>query len=54
MTRDHIVPDVNGEVHVPDAPGLGVEIDPDALNRYRQDVEIKVGGKALFSTVSAG
>jgi L-alanine-DL-glutamate epimerase-like enolase superfamily enzyme len=53
MTRNHIVPDANGEIHVPDAPGLGVEIDPDALNRYRQDVEIKVGGKVLFSTASA-
>ena len=53
MTRNHIVPDANGEIHVPDAPGLGIEIDPDALVRYGQEVEIKVGGKVLFSTASA-
>lgn len=50
ITRDHIVPDANGEIHVPDAPGLGVEINNEALSKYRQDVEIRVAGKLLFST----
>ena len=53
LTRDHIVPDGNGEIHVPDAPGLGVEVDPDALRRYGLDVEIKVAGKVLFSSSAA-
>src|SRR5690606_2753285 len=52
LTRDHIVPDRNGEIHVPDAPGLGVEINPEAFRRYGQDVEIKVAGRVLFSTAS--
>ena len=50
MTRNHIVPDANGEICVPDAPGLGIDIDQTALKQYLVDVEIKVGGKTLFAT----
>ena len=50
LTRNHIVPDKNGLIHVPDAPGLGIEINPEALTRYKVDVEIKVGGKSIFAT----
>jgi L-alanine-DL-glutamate epimerase-like enolase superfamily enzyme len=28
---------VDGRVRVPDAPGLGVTVDADALSRYRMD-----------------
>jgi L-alanine-DL-glutamate epimerase-like enolase superfamily enzyme len=42
--------DGNGELKAPDAPGLGVGIDPAGLRRYLQDVEIKVGGKVLYRT----
>jgi L-alanine-DL-glutamate epimerase-like enolase superfamily enzyme len=50
LTRSHILPDADGLIHVPDAPGLGIEIDPDALRRYRVDVEIRVGGKPVFAS----
>lgn len=50
MTRNHIERDANGQINVPDAPGLGIEINPEALTRYRVDVEIKVGGKTIFTT----
>lgn len=50
MTVNHIVPDANGQIHVPDAPGLGIEINPAALTQYAVDVEIKVGGKTVFAT----
>lgn len=50
LTTNHIVPDGNGEIRVPDAPGLGIEVNPRALTRYAVDVEIKVGGKTIFST----
>jgi hypothetical protein len=33
---------------VPEAPGLGVEINEAALGHYKVDVEIKVGGRTLF------
>lgn len=48
LTRNHITPDANGEIHVPDAPGLGIEINPEALRSYGIDVEIRVQGKTLY------
>ena len=53
LTSTHIVPDANGMIHVPDAPGLGVEINPEALERYRVDVEIKVQGRIVFTSPRA-
>lgn len=52
MTRNHILPDRNGQIVIPDAPGLGIAINPAALSQYAVDVEIKVGGKTVFSTPS--
>jgi L-alanine-DL-glutamate epimerase-like enolase superfamily enzyme len=52
LTLNHIAPDGNGEIILPDAPGLGIEIDPKAVARYKVDVEIKVKGKTIFSTPS--
>jgi L-alanine-DL-glutamate epimerase-like enolase superfamily enzyme len=50
ITLNHIVPDANGQIIIPDAPGLGIEVNPGALTQYAVDVEIKVGGKTVFST----
>jgi L-alanine-DL-glutamate epimerase-like enolase superfamily enzyme len=50
LTLNHIVPDANGEIVLPDGPGLGIEINPEALTRYKVDVEIKVQGRTIFST----
>ncbi len=50
MTRNHIVPDAQGRIHVPDAPGLGIQIDMDAVQRYLVDVEIRVGGRTLYQS----
>jgi len=36
IVTDPIVP-VNGEIKVPSGPGLGVELDADAIARYRID-----------------
>lgn len=52
LTVNHIEPDINGEIRAPDAPGLGMEINPQTLKQYAVDVEIRVGGKTLFSTSS--
>jgi L-alanine-DL-glutamate epimerase-like enolase superfamily enzyme len=52
LTLNHIEPDANGEIVVPEAPGLGIEINPDAVTRYKVDVEIRVEGKTIFSTPS--
>ncbi len=52
MTKNHIVPDKNGLLHVPDAPGLGIEPDLDGIKSYLVDVEIKIGGKVIYKTPS--
>jgi len=50
ITLNHITPNANGEIIVPDAPGLGIQINPKALTQYAVDIEIKVAGKTVFST----
>lgn len=48
ITTSHLVPDSSGEVHVPDSPGLGLEVNLAALTRYHLPVEITVSGKTVF------
>ena len=50
LTVNHITPDANGQIVVPDAPGLGMEVSTAALKQYIVDVEIKVRCKTIFST----
>src|SRR5215217_483383 len=50
MTHEHIIPDVNGLIRLPEAPGLGMTPDPGAVKRYLVDVEITVGGNLLYRT----
>lgn len=40
----------DGTVSAPDAPGLGLDVDVDALQRYLVDVEISVGGRIIYKT----
>ncbi|MCX7381125.1 MAG: mandelate racemase/muconate lactonizing enzyme family protein [Alphaproteobacteria bacterium] len=42
--------DANGEVAAPDAPGLGVAVDPAGIRRYLVETEITVGGRTLYRT----
>jgi L-alanine-DL-glutamate epimerase-like enolase superfamily enzyme len=50
LTGNHLEPDHNGEISAPDAAGLGMRIDTDALAPYLVEVDIRVGGRSLFST----
>jgi L-alanine-DL-glutamate epimerase-like enolase superfamily enzyme len=50
LTREHIAPDADGLINLPDAPGLGVTLDLDAARRYLLDAEIAVGGQTLYRT----
>ncbi|MFO0426608.1 MAG: mandelate racemase/muconate lactonizing enzyme family protein [Planctomyces sp.] len=50
MTKNHLAPDSNGLLHVPDAPGLGIEPDFDGIAPYLVDVEIQVGRKVIYRT----
>ncbi|MBS0205871.1 MAG: mandelate racemase/muconate lactonizing enzyme family protein [Planctomycetes bacterium] len=50
MTKNHITPDVNGQVRAPDSPGLGIEPDLAGIQPYLVDVEIRVGSRVLYRT----
>jgi hypothetical protein len=50
MTRDHLLPDANGEVSLPAAPGLGIAMNPDGMREYLVEVEISAKGKVLYRT----
>lgn len=49
LTTTRIEPDAEGLIHLPDGPGLGVEVNLQALRDYAVDVEITVGGRTLFA-----
>ncbi len=50
LTRNHLTPDAQGQVRAPDAPGLGIEIDGQAVRRYQVEVDIRVAGRTLYSS----
>jgi L-alanine-DL-glutamate epimerase-like enolase superfamily enzyme len=50
IAKNPLQRDGNGEIEVPDAPGLGIEVDTGALRKYLVDVKIVAGGKILFSS----
>ena len=50
MTSEHLLPDANGQINVPERPGLGLEPNFDGLRPYMVDTEIKVNGKVLYRT----
>jgi L-alanine-DL-glutamate epimerase-like enolase superfamily enzyme len=50
ISRQKILPDAGGCIHVPQKPGLGIDVDTEALKKYLVDVEIKVKGKVLYAT----
>ena len=50
LTRNHLTPGADGLVRLPDSPGLGMEIDPQAVRRYQVDVEIRVGGRTVHAS----
>jgi L-alanine-DL-glutamate epimerase-like enolase superfamily enzyme len=50
MTKNHLLPDLNGMLHAPDAPGLGIELDFDGIAPYLVEAEIRVRGKVIYKT----
>ena len=49
LTSTSILPDGAGLINVPDAPGLGIEVDPAAIGKFRVEVEIRVGKRMVFA-----
>lgn len=50
LTVQRLVPDAEGRIAAPDAPGLGLDLDLDAVRPYLRNVEIAVDGKTLYRT----
>ena len=50
LTPSTLVPDHAGQVHLPESPGLGIQPDPDVIQRYRVDTELVVDGKTIYSS----
>lgn len=50
LTLDHLVPNERGEICVPERPGLGIDLDPVAVQRYLVDAEVSVRGRVLYRT----
>ncbi|MBP0438368.1 mandelate racemase/muconate lactonizing enzyme family protein [Tianweitania sediminis] len=52
ITREHLLPDANGQIKAPDSPGLGLSVNAIGLTKYLVDTEIKVGGRTIYATPS--
>lgn len=50
LTVKSLRPDTEGRIAAPDEPGLGLELDLDAVRPYLRSVEIEVDGKTLYRT----
>ena len=50
LTMEKIVPDADGMIRVPEAPGLGITPDLTILRQYLVPVRIEVGGHVLYET----
>ena len=50
ITTDHLGIDANGEVSVPETPGLGLAVNTSGLTPYLVDCEITVKGRRLYET----
>jgi L-alanine-DL-glutamate epimerase-like enolase superfamily enzyme len=49
-TLDHLERDANGQITLPERPGIGIRPDLDGCRSYLIDTEIRVGGKTIYST----
>ena len=52
LTHEHIALDSNGEITLPERPGLGMTPDIGALQKYIVDTQITVKGQVIYQTPS--
>ncbi|MBV8651571.1 MAG: mandelate racemase/muconate lactonizing enzyme family protein, partial [Alphaproteobacteria bacterium] len=48
LTSNHLLPGGDATISLPEAPGLGMSIDPAAIARYGVDFELKAKGETLY------
>ena len=54
LSVEHIEVDANVEILAPDAPGLGIQVDEQALRPYLREVEIKIDGQLAYESPALG
>lgn len=52
LSVEHIEVDANGDIFAPDAPGLGIRVDEQALRPYLRKVEIKIDGQLAYESTA--
>jgi L-alanine-DL-glutamate epimerase-like enolase superfamily enzyme len=52
LTKEHLLPDANGHIQIPNEPGLGVEPNLNALQKYLVKVSILINDKTAYQTPS--
>ena len=50
LSHEHLELDGNGQINLPDVPGLGITPNLEGIRKYLVDVEIKVNGEELYRT----
>ncbi len=50
LTDEHLLPDADGEIHLPECPGLGIQPSLEAVKKYLVETHIEVNGKVLYYT----
>ncbi|MDQ7876530.1 mandelate racemase/muconate lactonizing enzyme family protein [Microbacterium sp. QXD-8] len=54
ITTHHLALDESGTVTAPERPGLGVDVDADALMQYERVIDIVVDGRSVFDSPRIG
>jgi L-alanine-DL-glutamate epimerase-like enolase superfamily enzyme len=49
LTNESLMPDENGQIQLPQSPGLGLSVREDTIRRYLVEAEISVNGKSIFT-----
>ena len=53
LTARKLLPDASGRLCLSEQPGLGIQPDLNAMQKYLVEVEIKVAGKVVFSSLAS-
>lgn len=52
LVTEPMVMDGDGLLHLPERPGLGMAVNPEAIRKYLQQVDLRVNGRILYQTPS--
>lgn len=50
LTREHLEPGPDGEIALPEAPGLGIDPVPETIQKYLVETQVTVNGQVLYHT----